>query len=102
MLQNTATRLGALEPEPAYQRLHGILIDYFPSAAMAWAEFPADPTGSDPLLYGYLTESLESIRVEARDALQLEYDIVLAANADSQIVEILGIWFDRPPEEPEE
>ena len=101
VLQNTATRLEALDPEPAYQRLHGILIDYFPRAAVAWAEFPADPTGSDPLLYGFLTESLESIRVEARDALQLEYDIVLAANAESQIVEILGIWFDPPPEEPE-
>jgi hypothetical protein len=99
VLQNTATRLSALDPGPAYGRLHEILLDYFPAAAEAWGQFEADPDGTDPLLYAFITDSLEAERVETREALELEYDIVLAADADSQIVEILGLWFDEPSEE---
>jgi hypothetical protein len=99
VLQNTATRLGTLEPGPAYQRLHETLIDYFPSAAEAWARFEADPDGTDPLLYDFIIEGLESQRVATRESLELEYDIVLAADAESQIVEIIGLWFDEPSEE---
>lgn len=96
VLQNTGARLGALEPGPAHARLHAILLDYFPGAAEAWSRFEADPTGTDPLLYGFIIDSLEARRQATRTALELEYDIVLAANPDSRIVEILGIWFDPP------
>jgi hypothetical protein len=98
VLQNTATRLGALEPGPAYTRLHAILLDYFPAAAEVWTRFEADPAGTDPLLYDYVIEGLEEQRLMTRLALENEYDIVLAADAESQIVEILGIWFDEPPD----
>lgn len=97
VLQNTATRLAALEPGAAYGRLHAILLDYFPAAAEAWSRFPADPDGTDPLLYAFIADSLEAIRDDTRDALDPEYDIVLAANSGSQIVQILGIWFDPTP-----
>lgn len=99
VLQNTATRLGTLEPGPGYERLHEILLGYFPAAAEAWAQFEADPDGTDPLLYSFITDGLEQERETARAALEIEYDIVLAANANSQIVEILGLWFDEQTEE---
>lgn len=101
VLQNTATRLGALEPGPAYQRLHAILLDYFPTAAEVWARFEANPTGADPLLYGFITDGLEAERAATRRLLELEYDIVQAAHADSEVVEILTIWFDPPATDPD-
>lgn len=101
VLQNTAARLGTLDPGPAHGRLHAILLDYFPGAAEAWSRFEADPAGTDPLLYGFIIDSLEDRRQATRTALELEYDIVLAANPGSRIVEILGIWFE-PPARPEE
>lgn len=96
VLQNTATRLEAIQPPPAYERLHRVLVDYFPRAAEAWAEFPADPTGSDPLLYGFLVDGLERIRSETRTALRAEYGVIRSARPESQIEEILRIWFDPP------
>jgi len=97
VLQNTAVRIGALEPTPSYLRLQQMLIDYFPAAAEVWSRFEANPDGADPLLYQFITSSLEDVRHATRQQLELEYDIVLAADATSQIVEILGIWFDPPP-----
>lgn len=96
VLLDTGARIEALQPGPAYERLQQILVGYFRDAAEVWSEFPADPAGSDPLLYEFLTGNLEDVRDEARRDLQVEYEIVRAANADSQIVEILGIWFDPP------
>lgn len=97
VLQNTASRLDALDPPDLYARLHAVLLDYFPTAAEAWARFDADPTGADPLLYDFIVDSLEEIRRDALDALEREYDIIRAADDDSRIDEILDIWFDPRP-----
>ncbi len=96
VLENTANRLGDLDPGTAYVRLHQILLDYFPGATAAWAEFDVDPDTGDPLIYGFIVDSLEAERVAAQALLEAEHELIQSALPGSQIVSITDMWFAAP------
>jgi hypothetical protein len=98
VLENAAERLDQLEPGTAFDRLHQIVLDYFPAATAAWGQFEADVDGSDPLIYGFIVDSLEAERQATHDRLEDEYELVLSALPDSQVSAITDIWFGVAPE----
>ncbi|MEE9299160.1 MAG: hypothetical protein V3V29_09010 [Acidimicrobiia bacterium] len=98
VLENTANRLGDLDPGTAYVRLHQILLDYFPGATAAWAEFDVDPDTDDPLIYRLIVDSLEAERVTTQALLEAEHELIQSALPGSQIVSITDMWFAAPAE----
>jgi hypothetical protein len=93
VLSATASRISALDPGTAYVRIHEVLLEYFPAATEAWAEFEADTTGSDPLIYGAIIDNLEEVRETAQNLLEAQHELILSALPNSQIVEITDLWF---------
>ena len=96
VLSATATRIGALDPGTAYVRIHDVLLEYFPAATEAWAEFEVDTTGSDPLVYGFIIANLETVRETTQDLLEAQHELILSALPNSQIAEITDLWFGSP------
>ncbi|MEE8497975.1 MAG: hypothetical protein V3S62_05530 [Acidimicrobiia bacterium] len=93
VLSATASRISALDPGTAYVRIHEVLLEYFPTATEAWAEFEADTTGSDPLIYGTIIGNLEAVRETTQNLLEAQHELILSALPNSQIVEITDLWF---------
>lgn len=93
VLESTANRLGDMDPGSAYGRLHQILLDYFPAATAAWAEFEVDPSTGDPLIYGYIVDNLEAERAVTQERLTAEHELILAARPESKIAAITDMWF---------
>ncbi len=94
VLSATASRISALDPGTAYVRIHEVLLEYFPAATEAWAEFEADTTGSDPLIYRAIIDNLEEVRETTQNLLEAQHELILSALPNSQIVEITDLWFD--------
>jgi hypothetical protein len=99
VLAQAEERFTALEPGTAHERLHSIVLGYFPAAAEAWGRFAADPAASDPLIYGFIVDSLEEVRLATNRELEAEYELILAAFPDSQAAAIAAIWFGVDPAE---
>lgn len=94
VLSATASRIGALDPGTAYVRIHQVLIEYFPAATAAWADFEADTSGSDPLIYEATIANLEAVRHTTQQLLEAQHELILSALPNSQIAEITDLWFD--------
>ncbi len=93
VLSATASRISALDPGTAYARSHEVLLEYFPAATEAWAQFEANTTGSDPLIYGAIIDNLEEVRETTQNLLEAQHELILSALPNSQIVEITDLWF---------
>ncbi|MEE9582620.1 MAG: hypothetical protein V3W36_06750 [Acidimicrobiia bacterium] len=93
VLSATAARISVLDPGTAYVRIHEVLLEYFPAATKAWAEFEADATGSDPLIYTAIIDNLEAVRETTQNLLEAQHELILSALPNSQIVEITDLWF---------
>ncbi len=98
VLDSAASRIGALEPGPEYTGIQEVLLAYFPAATEALAEFEADASGSDPLIYSYIFNSLEDVRDTTQQLLTEQHDLVLSALPQSQIKSITDTWFAPPPD----
>jgi len=98
VLDSAASRIGALKPGPEYAEIHGVLLAYFPAALEALAEFEADASGSDPLIYSYISNSLEDVREATQQLLTEQHDLVLSALPQSQIKSITDTLFAPPPD----
>ena len=75
-----------------------MLLDYFPAAAAALTEFEADVEGLDPLIYDYISNSLDDVRQATQLLLTEQQENVLSALPESQIKSTTDIWFAPPPE----
>ena len=99
VLENTANRLGDIDPGSAYAELHQVVLDYFPAAAAVWMAFDADPATGDPLLYGAIVADLEAERAVTGALLAAQHVSVLKAMPDSKITAGTDVWFAPPPPE---
>jgi len=93
-LSATASRIGALDPGTTYIRIHEVLLEYFPAATDAWAEFEADAAGSGSLIYRAAIANLEGVRETTQNLLKAQHQLILSTLPDSQIAEITDLWFD--------
>jgi hypothetical protein len=98
VLDSAAARISALEPGTEYARVHEALLAYFPAATEAWAEFEADVSGTDPLIYSYIFNSLEDVRAATQLVLTGQHELVVSALPESQIKSITDIWFAPSPD----
>jgi len=98
VLDSAASRIGALAPGLEYVGIHEVLLAYFPAATEALAEFEVDASGSDPLIYSYIINSLEDVRDATQQLLTEQHDLVLSAVPQSQIKSITDTWFAPPPD----
>jgi len=94
VLSATASRIGTLDPGTTYIRIHEVLLEYFPAATDAWAEFEADAAGSGSLIYRAIIANLETVRETTQNLLEAQHELILSALPDSQIAQITDLWFD--------
>ncbi len=99
VLENTANRLGDVDPGSTYAELHQTVLGYFPVATAAWTAFEADPTTGDPLLYGTIVADLEAERSAVAALLAAQHVSVLEAMPESKITAVTDVWFAPPPPE---
>ena len=83
VLENTADRLGDIDPGNTYAELHQIILGYFRAARAAWTAFEADSATAALLAAQHIS--------------------LLEAMPDSKITAVTDIWFAPPaPEDPVE
>lgn len=97
VLRDAQSRIAEIEPGPAYERLHQVLLDYFPEAAAAWTRFDVDAAASDPLVYGVIVADLEQLRRSTALELATEHQSIVSALPDSEIATVTDIWFGLDP-----